>query len=171
MQKGLIHIYTGDGKGKTTAALGLAVRACGRGALVLWTSFLKDYDSGEFKNAPFTLLTGAPVTKFWFMMSGDEKQATRQEHDDRLRAVFRQAAEMRADMLVLDETFGAIAVGALDEALVCQLLDQKPENLEVVMTGRDAPQSVVTRADYVSEIMARKHPFEQDVPARVFIEY
>lgn len=169
---GLIHIYTGTGKGKTTAALGLAVRASGRGNKVLWTSFLKDYDSGEFLlGLPFEVFRGEPVTKFVFSMTEDEKKATREEHEARLKAIFDKAAAEKYDMIVLDETLGALAMGMLGEELVLELLAKKPAELEVVLTGRDPSEKMKDACDYLSEITAVKHPYEKGVPARIGVEW
>ena len=105
---GLIHIYCGDGKGKTTAAVGLCVRAQGRGRKCLWTSFLKDYDSGEFiGQTPFTLYQGEPVRQFVFTMTEEQKQATANEHTPRLKTVFAKAAQEGFDLLVLDEVIAS----------------------------------------------------------------
>ncbi len=172
MTRGLVHIYTGDGKGKTTCAVGLAVRAGGRGRKVLWTSFLKDYNSGEFMTElPFEVVRGEPVKKFWFAMTDEEKAAVKREHADRLDMIFARAAELDADLLMLDETLGALGVGALEEKQVVALLKSRPEKLEVVMTGRDPSNALVALADYVSEIRAVKHPYEDGVPAREGIEF
>lgn len=172
MQKGLIHIYTGEGKGKTTAAFGLAMRASGRGKKVLWTSFLKDFDSGEFLHAlPFEVVHGQPVHKFWFTMTDEEKAAVRAEHTDRLRSLFARCAAEAVDLLVLDETLGSLAVGALCEDDVLSLLRSRPESLEVVLTGRSPSPELAEMADYISEIVPRKHPFDRGIPSREGIEF
>lgn len=172
MQKGLIHIYTGDGKGKTTAAFGLAMRAAGRGKKVLWTSFLKDYNSGEFMNAlPFEVVRGEPVTQFWFTMTDEQKEAVRREHTERLHSLFERCARENVDLLILDETLGSLSVGALSEEDVLAQLQKKPETLEVVLTGRSPSDRLVELADYVSELMPRKHPYDKGVPSREGIEF
>lgn len=172
MQKGLIHIYTGDGKGKTTAAFGLAMRAAGRGKKVLWTSFLKDYDSGEFMNTlPFEVVRGEPVTQFWFTMTDEQKDAVRREHTARLQSLFERCAREDVDLLILDETLGSLSVGALSEEDVLAALQGKPEKLEVVLTGRSPSDHLVEVADYVSELMPRKHPYDKGIPSREGIEF
>ena len=171
MKNALIHIYTGDGKGKTTAAVGLCFRCGGRGYKVGLTSFLKDFDSGEYMTeGPFTVFRGTPVTKFWFMMNEEEKNAVRAEHKQRLYSIFETAAKEQYDLVALDEVLGSIAVGALEESDVLACLKNKPDTLEVVITGRDPSPAMVEIADYVSEIKAVKHPYDKGIPARDGIE-
>ncbi len=171
-EKGLIHIYTGDGKGKTTAAVGLSVRASGRGRKVVWTSFLKDYDSGEFMlDLPFEVFKGQAVTKFWFVMDDSEKAAVKAEHTQRLKSLFARAKTESIDLLILDETLGALAVGALDESDLIDCLKSRHDKLEVVLTGRDPSPALMEIADYVSEMKPLKHPYEAGVPAREAIEF
>lgn len=172
MQNGLIHIYTGEGKGKTTAAFGLAMRMSGRGRKLVWTSFLKDFDSGEFMHAlPFPVERGVPVTKFWFLMTDEEKEAIRTEHRARLLGLFERAAREDLDALFLDETLGSLSVGALCEQDVLDCLKNKPEKLEVILTGRAPSLALMDAADYVSELRPLKHPYEKGVPAREGIEF
>ena len=168
---GLIHIYCGDGKGKTTAAVGLCVRASGRGKKCLWTSFLKDYDSGEFVGTfPFTLYQGEPVRQFVFTMSEEQKKATADEHTQRLKDVFEKASKEGFDLLVLDESIASCNLGLIPTDLLVQLLREKPTHLEVVMTGRDPKAELVELADYVSEIRPIKHPYDNGIPSREGIE-
>ena len=171
MQNALIHIYTGDGKGKTTALVGLCFRCSGRGFKVGMTSFLKDFDSGEYlQPTPYTVFKGTPVKKFWFMMTDEEKAAVKKEHTERLFEIFRIAKEENYDLIALDEVLGSIAVGALNEQDVIKCLKETPDTLEVAISGRDPSAAMVELADYVSEIKAVKHPFEKGIGARVGIE-
>ncbi|MDD3193547.1 MAG: cob(I)yrinic acid a,c-diamide adenosyltransferase [Oscillospiraceae bacterium] len=168
---GLIHIYCGDGKGKTTAAVGLCVRATGRGHKCLWTSFLKDYDSGEFMgNLPFTLYKGEPVRQFVFTMTEEQKLATANEHTERLKRVFEKAAAENFDLLVLDESVASCNLNLIPVGLLVQLLQEKPDHLEVILTGRDPHPELVALADYISEIQPVKHPYNRGVPSREGIE-
>ena len=168
---GLIHIYCGDGKGKTTAAVGLCVRAQGRGRKCLWTSFLKDYDSGEFiGQTPFTLYQGEPVRQFVFTMTEEQKQATANEHTQRLKTVLAKAAQEGFDLLVLDEVIASCNLDLIPVNLLIQLLHNKPSHLEVILTGRDPKPELVELAHYVSEIHPVKHPYDNGVPSREGIE-
>ncbi len=173
MEQSCIHAYTGDGKGKTTAALGLCLRAYGRGRAVLWTSFLKDYNSGEFFGTPpFTLYPGVPMPGFFPNLPPDVQQQVRDEHQTRLRALFAQAAEQNIALLVLDEVLGALSLGIVPLDLLQNLLQTRPDTLEVVLTGRDLPPELAALCDYISVITAQKHPYDTTgLTARVGIEY
>jgi cob(I)alamin adenosyltransferase len=173
--KGLVHIYTGDGKGKTTASIGLGMRAYGRGFKVLLVQFLKGMETGEMAainelGSRFTLHRGKGIKKFTWQMNEEEFE---QLKDDQ-RKVFEFASEAvrggKWDLVILDEVMGAITskVFALDE--VIELVKGKPDALELVLTGRNAPQELIELADYVSEIKAVKHPMEKGIPARKGIE-
>ena len=168
---GLIHIYCGDGKGKTTAAVGPCVRACGHGRKCLWTSFLKDYDSGEFMGTtPFTIYPGEPVRQFVFTMTEEQKQATANEHTQRLKAVFSKAEQENFDLLVLDESIASCNLNLIPTDLLVRLLQKKPSHLEVILTGRDTKPEPIELAHYVSEIRPIKHPYDSGVPSREGIE-
>lgn len=173
MKSGLVHIYCGDGKGKTSAACGLALRCAYYGAPVVIAQFLKDGTSGECrmleKLPNVTLLCGNPSGKFSFQMNEAEKAETAAV----IRGTFARAAEAAqgARLLVLDEIMAAVSCGFLPEDEVARFLDGRPDGLEVVMTGRNPPEALLARADYVSEVVKRKHPFEQGIPAREGIEW
>ena len=173
--KGLVHIYTGNGKGKTTAAIGLGIRACGRGFRVLMVQFLKGAGTGEVftlkKLEPdFVLHRGTELNKFTWNMTEDELRQAKARQED----IFRFAAEAvsggNCDLLILDEVLGAISAGMVDAKAVADFVRTKPERLELVLTGRDAPAELVELADYVSDINAVKHPMEKGMPARKGIE-
>ncbi len=173
--KGLIHIYTGDGKGKTTAAIGLGVRACGRGLKVLMVQFLKGSPTGEMVSLKalepgFILYRGTETKKFTWEMNAEEKlEAAAQQHSI-LEFAVKSAAGGGYDLIILDEVLGAIHSGMLEENAVIDFMKQKPDNLELVLTGRGAGPELVALADYVSEIRAVRHPSEKGIPARKGIE-
>jgi cob(I)alamin adenosyltransferase len=173
--KGLVHIYTGNGKGKTTAAVGLGVRAYGRGFRVLMVQFLKGAETGELialkKFEPeFILKRGKPINKFTWEM--DEVERT--EAEKAMSELFKNAVEASRDsnlkMLILDEVMASITTGFVDLQEVVAFIKNKPEKLEVVLTGRNAPKELVELADYVSEINPVKHPMEKGITARIGIE-
>lgn len=173
-QMGLIHLYCGDGKGKTTCAMGLALRCAAQGDEIVIAQFLKDGTSGECrmlaKMDNVTLLAANPVGKFSFAMNEEEKETTRAALARTFRAATDFAARNHARMLVLDEVCGAIGCGLMDEKDVLEFLDHKPEDLEVVLTGRDPSDALQARADYISEICKRRHPFDKGIAAREGIE-
>lgn len=170
---GLIHIYCGDGKGKTTAAIGLAVRCAGSGRKVLILQFLKDGKSSEF--ASLSHVPGIeviPQTRtfgFTWTLTPEEKAEAAAYYTALLEEAFHRVGDF--DLLILDEALGACATGMVDESRLLALLDGKPELLEVVLTGRDPSQALLDRADYVTEMKMVKHPFKRGVAAREGIEY
>ncbi len=174
--KGLVHIYTGDGKGKTTAVLGLGVRACGWGLKVLMVQFLKGAPTGEMYSLEvlepgFTLHRGIETKKFTWEMNNDEKAQIAAEQRRIFEYAVGAAARGKVNLLILDEALGAISSGMLDKDTVIKFIKDKPESLELVLTGRGAAPELVELADYVSEIQAVKHPAEKGVKARKGIEY
>lgn len=170
---GLIHIYCGDGKGKTTAALGLALRCAGSGRKVLLLQFFKDGKSSEF--AALERVPGiraVPQTRsfgFSWTLGEEERREARAYYSGLLEDSFARAEGF--DLLVLDEAMSACTTGMIDEARLLELLERKPAGLEVVMTGRNPGEALLERADYVTEMKLVKHPFQQGVPAREGIEY
>lgn len=171
---GLIHIYTGDGKGKTTAALGLILRASGRGLHVVLGQFLKGRETGELHTLSLLpgvkVFRGKPLTKFSFQMNEQEKAEVLQSHNEFIQELAWYCRQEETDLLVLDEVIGACGTHLLDESLLIDFLKNKPEHLEVVMTGRSPSPELLELADYVSEICKRKHPFDKGIPAREGIE-
>ena len=158
--KGLIEIYTGDGKGKTTAALGLAVRACGHGAHVAIVQFMK----GWARYGELTAVKHLPGVTL--VHTGREKCIFRGDETDE---DFKEAA--RGLLVILDEINVAIDFGLVDADDVAELLRGKPEKTEIVLTGRNAPKSLLDMADLVSEMKEIKHPYRQGITARKGVEY
>lgn len=171
---GLIHIYCGDGKGKTTTGMGLCVRAAGYGYKVLIYQFMKNNRTSERKVLEnvdnITIIDGLEEEKFSFQMTEEEKAQRREFYAGQLEKVTKLAAEEGYDVLFLDEVIYTIRAGLLSEQPVVDFLDHRPENLEVIMTGQGPGEELLKRADYVSEICMRKHPFEKGIPARDGIE-
>lgn len=175
MEKGYVQIYTGDGKGKTTAALGLALRAAGRGLRVIIVQFMKGRDSGELRS--LALLPGVRVYrtakcgKFFASMTDAEKAELRASCHGIIDQIAGWLAGNEADLLILDEAMGAIHCGAVAAGAFLRLLDARPDSMEIVLTGRRAPQALIDRADLVTEMAPVKHYFDRGVPARKGIEY
>lgn len=175
MELGLIHIYCGDGKGKTTAAMGLGMRAVGRDKKVLLTQFLKDNETGELNSieklgANFEVFKGIPVKKFFKFMSPEEQMVTKMEHEERFNKVTQKAINENFDLLILDEIIASTNLDLVPLVEVITFLENKPEGLEVILTGRNPNEKLIELADYVSEIKAIKHPYEKGINSRIGIE-
>lgn len=172
--KGLVHIYCGDGKGKTTASLGLSIRASGRGKRVLIVQFLKSGETGELfilKKIPnIQVIRSTEQLGFTFRMNEQQKQHAAQIQQELFSQAFESANAKNCDLLVLDEIMAAINAKMIPVGQVVELIKAKPEELEVVLTGRNPPQELMELADYVSEIRKVKHPFDKGIPARIAIE-
>ncbi len=174
MKTGLIHIYCGDGKGKTTAAMGLALRCAGRGCPVVVAQFLKDGTSGECRMLAkldnVTLFAANPCGKFSWQLTDDEKFRTANALHRMFEAASGFAVKKSARLLVLDEACGASAAGLLDEQILLDFLDSKPEGLEVILTGRNPSDKLLERADYITEMLKIRHPYDKGIAAREGIE-
>lgn len=175
MNKGLIHLYYGNGKGKTTAALGLALRASGRGKKVVIVQFLKNSPTGEIialKNIPnITVLRGKGGAPFTFSMDKKEQEETYAIHNQNLSAAIELVKTDKCQLLILDEILDAIQTELLDYKLLTQFLYSKPEQLELVITGHTPDKNLLEIADYITEMVNHKHPYDMGIPAREGIEY
>jgi cob(I)alamin adenosyltransferase len=177
MGKGLIHIYTGEGKGKTTAAIGLAVRAAGQGKRVLFAQFFKDDrdSSGEkelFKDyLPMIELIRSNVRHPIFTKGRTDKAALEDSISRMFNTIRERIKNNSLDLLVLDEINSVIRGEWLSLDDILLLLRDKPERLEVVLTGREANVELVKIADYATEMLKIKHPFDKGIKARKGIEY
>ena len=167
---GLLHLYYGDGKGKTTAAMGLALRAMGSGKRVVILQFLKGGKSGE---VPLLEQLGAKVyrgkagQKFVFQMNEAEKAATRDLQNRNLAAAMTEDA----DLLVLDEAGSAWELDMVDKALLQKAVLERPAEQECVLTAHAAPQWMLDTADYATEMKCHRHPYQRGISARQGIEY
>ncbi len=168
---GLIHLYCGNGKGKTTAAMGLAIRCAGAGKKVLVIQFLKDNSSSERKIlegiSNIDVVDGRDCEKFVFAMNENEKKQTSQYCTEQLGRFFEKAAGY--DMLVLDEVAVAVGCGLIDEEYLIGLL--KNCNAEVVMTGGTVSDAMLEICDYITEMKKIKHPFDKGIQARKGVEF
>ncbi|UCC68088.1 MAG: cob(I)yrinic acid a,c-diamide adenosyltransferase [Armatimonadota bacterium] len=185
LSRGLIQVYTGTGKGKTTAALGLAMRAAGHGLRVCFVQLLKrGWDSGERKAAQ-RLSPEIEIHAFGAPQWGDQSKADKDtpwwelppSEEDRKQAREGALFALRAvtsgdyDIVVLDEVFGALKLGLISLEEVMELIQRKPPKVELVLTGREAPDEVLGQADLVTEMNAVKHPYHRGIEARRGIEY
>lgn len=172
---GLVHIYCGDGKGKTTSAVGLAVRCAGSGSRVLFYQFMKPETSSErkvLKQIPeVTVLSGYTISKFSFAMTDEEKAEAAVGYQKQFADIVQLLEKGEYQMVILDEIMSCINCGFLPLEAVLDWLKNRPDGLEVVMTGRDPAPCLVECADYVSEVQKQKHPFDHGVRARKGIEF
>ncbi|ADD02054.1 ATP:corrinoid adenosyltransferase BtuR/CobO/CobP [Thermoanaerobacter italicus Ab9] len=175
MERGLIQVYTGDGKGKTTASIGLGIRAVGRGFKVYMVQFLKGADTGELhtlKNIEnFKVFRFQSTNKFFWTLTEEEKKILAEDMKKAYDFVVEVLKNKKCDVLILDEIMAAIYSKMYTVEDVLKLIDMKPKEMELVLTGRSAPQEIIERADLVTEMKAIKHPFEKGIPARYGIEY
>ena len=172
--EGLIQLYTGDGKGKTTAAIGQAVRAAGHGFKVGFVYFFKDPECSS--DGELASLKKLGVECFFFAKYHPHHQRVsfdevRDECLNGIEFIEKLFKDGSWDMLVLDELNVAVRDGFLKEGEVLTLLDKKPRKLELILTGRGATEGLVNKADLVSEVKKVKHPFDRGVKSRKGIEY
>lgn len=173
-ERGLVMVFTGNGKGKTTAALGLALRALGQGMRVLMLQFVKgDTGSGELKAA--SRIEGLEIRPLGigFVHLGDEKALVK-HREAAARALAEGWTAVRAgahEMVILDEILVAVKLGLITEADVLGLVEAKPPELHLVLTGRGASPRLVEMADLVTEMLEVKHHYQDGVRAQKGIEY
>lgn len=169
----MIHLYCGDGKGKTTAAMGLALRMAGRGKGVVIAQFLKGSDTGErYALARLPQVTLLPVpdhVKFSFALTPEEHLAEAERADVLLTQAGLLAQAEHCGLLVLDEVCSAISTGLLSLEAVLNVMDSL--NTELVLTGRDAHPDLEARADYITRCSKVRHPYDQGIQARPGIEF
>ncbi|MEW5783814.1 MAG: cob(I)yrinic acid a,c-diamide adenosyltransferase [Bacillota bacterium] len=171
-KRGLVMVYTGDGKGKTTAAVGQALRALGHGYRIYMIHFMKGRDYGEF-------LVSAYLPNWTVVRTGRDEFVDRenpaQVDIELARDGFERAKKAifsgDYDLVVLDEINVAVDYGLIPEAELLALLAEKPAPISLILTGRGASPELVKRADMVSEVLAIKHHYDSGVPDRKGIEY
>ncbi len=173
--RGLVHIYFGNGKGKTTCAIGLGIRAVGSGYNALMVQFLKSGESSELKTLSkvegFNIYKSDDVKGFFWQMNDEEKKQLKKATEECYKYAVKSAIKGDVDLLILDEILGTIENGLLTCETLIEFINNKPEKLELVLTGRKAPLKLIEKADYVSEILEIKHPMTNGVQARKGIEY
>ena len=171
LSRAYVQVYTGDGKGKTTAALGLALRASGHGLRTYIGQFMKGQPYGELEALrDHRLIT---IEQYGDVRCIHREEVTSEHLDQAHRGLERVREAMLSgeyDIVVLDEVNVTIWFGMLDVEKVLALLDQRPAHVEVILTGRRAPQELIERADLVTEMRMVKHYYEQGVMARKGIE-
>ncbi len=170
MEKGMVHIYTGDGKGKTSSAIGLAIRCAGYGKKVTVYQFLKATPTGELSSLEklgIKVIRVNTCEKFYYDMNDEEKLVTKAETESILKTLFSE----NHDLLILDEILCAVNNKIIDVDAVTDIIKNKRYSTELVLTGRNAPEALLKYADYVSEIKCIKHPYNAGVDARCGIDF
>jgi cob(I)alamin adenosyltransferase len=174
-QRGLIHVYTGAGKGKTTAALGVAMRALGWGFRVCVVQFIKGY--AQIGEARFAQELGDRLVLKQFAVDPTRHidEAKLRERQEAAAAAMEFAEQTVAGgqygLVILDEINNALHYGLIDTDRVLALIASKPHHVELILTGRNAPKPIIDAADYVTEMKLVKHPFEKGVAARKGIDF
>jgi len=176
MEAGYVQVYTGDGKGKTTAALGQGLRAVGRGLNVVMVQFLKGIESGELQavkrlEPQFKIMRFAETKKFFWQLTDEEKELLRKKTRQEMEQLEQLLKESPCDVLILDEIMAAIHGGLVNVDEVCRFIDNKPRGMELILTGRNVPPQIASRADLITEMRKIKHYMDKGVGARRGIEY
>ncbi|TCL55468.1 cob(I)alamin adenosyltransferase [Kineothrix alysoides] len=175
MKQGLIHVYCGDGKGKTTAAAGLALRAAGCGERVIFAQFMKGNESGELsameRIQEIELLRNSRNYGFYKNMSDADKKEITREHNEILKEVMRKIESGGYGMVILDEITYPYELDLIDKSEVERLIKEKPPSLELVLTGREPDELFLEYADYITRMKCIRHPYEKGIPARRGVEF
>ncbi|MFL0250824.1 cob(I)yrinic acid a,c-diamide adenosyltransferase [Clostridium neuense] len=176
IKEGFIEIYTGDGKGKTTAALGLGMRAAGNEMIVYMVQFLKGSETGELASIKklepyFKIFRFEKERDFFWNLNNEEKEELKIEIRRAYNFCMDVLKNQKCDILIMDEVMGALGNKLLSEEDILKLMESKPKNVELVLTGRNVPLNIINKADLVTEMKPIKHYFEKGVTARKGIEY
>lgn len=175
MKEGCIHLYYGDGKGKTTAAVGLAVRMAGGDGRVCFAQFMKGGYTGELavleRLEQVQICRASKDFPFYHQMSEHEKVEITHIHNEILEQIISLCEGKMVDMVVLDEITYPVAFHLIDEIRLKEFLQKEWNGIELVLTGRDPSQEMLERAHYITEMKAIRHPYQMGIPARRGIEY
>ena len=171
----MIHIYYGDGKGKTTAAVGLTARAAGSNMKVLFVQFLKTEFSGERHTLYHTenvTITSCPIElKFTYEMDEKERVQSAKIFKDMFDNAVTTALMERYDVVVLDEVFDVINHDMISEAEVYEFITNAPKSMEIIMTGHNPSARFLDIADYITEFKKIRHPYDRGITGRKGIEF
>jgi cob(I)alamin adenosyltransferase len=154
--QGKLHIYMGEGKGKTTAAVGQAVRFAGHEGKVAFVQFMKDSSSGELTSFEdldnITVMPNPGFYGFTWEISEQGKEEVRQVYEQYMDSLLFRVLQSDFGMLVMDEIVTAVEKGFIAQETLMDFLDQLPDNMEIVLTGRYPAQELIDRADYITEM-------------------
>lgn len=168
---GLVHVYTGEGKGKTSAGMGLVIRALGRGLRVKIIQLFKR-DTGEqffFENSGVEYFQFNPLHPYFKDYKPEDLENLKKDFNEFWEGATENLDDY--DLILIDEVGPGINWGVIPEEMILEFIENKPKNMELILTGRDFPESVKEKADYVSEITKVKHPYDKGILAREGVEY
>jgi cob(I)alamin adenosyltransferase len=176
LEKGYVQVYTGNGKGKTTAAVGQAVRAVGNGLKVYMLQFLKTDPTGELEIAKligdkFQIFRFESKKGFFWNLKDEEKVVLKNEVNTAYNFAMEVIKNNSCDVFILDEIMGVLSNKLLTEDQVMELISNKPINMELILTGRNVPDSIKNKADLITEMKDIKHYMDKGVYSREGIEY
>lgn len=176
LDEGFVQIYTGNGKGKTTAAIGQGIRAYGNGLKVIMVQFLKSGKTGELNTIDelgenFEIFRFEKRRGFVWTLSEEEKLEVKKEVGVAYNFILDIIENCKCDMLIIDEIMGVLKNEFLSVEDVLNLIEKKPKNMELIMTGRNVPEEIVNKANLVTEMREIKHYYKEGVPARKGVEF
>lgn len=176
LEKGYIQIYTGDGKGKTTAALGLGMRAAGNGLKVYMVQFLKSSMTGELNSVKmlqpnFKIFRFEKERNFFWNLNEQEKLELKNEILEAYNFCLKALKNNECDILIMDEIMGVLKNKLIEEEQLLELINIKPVDVELVLTGRNVPVKIQEKADLITEMKAVKHYYTEGVASREGIEF
>jgi len=173
MKRGMVQLYTGEGKGKTTAAVGLALRALGSGWRVLFVQFMKSIESAEIGMLGRCGGESVEIMREWDDTFVVERPTSKQKQmcENLFESMQKRVELWRPDMVVLDEVAVAVHLGLLQQERVLDFLKKRSQRIEIVMTGRNATDAMIESSDLVTRMEKIKHYYDEGVKARKGIEY
>lgn len=176
LEQGLVQVYTGEGKGKTTAAIGQGIRAYGNGLKVYMIQFLKSGKTGELTTIEelgenFKIFRFEKPKDFTWNLNEEELEELRLEIRDGYKFILDVIKENKCDLLIIDEVMAVLSNKFLSVEDVLYIIDNKPKNMEVILTGRNVPSEIIEKSNLVTEMKCIKHYYNEGIPAREGIEY
>ena len=176
LEIGYVQVYTGNGKGKTTAAVGQAIRSAGNGLKVYMLQFLKTGETGELEIAKllgdkFQIFRFQTQEGFFWNLNDEEKAVLQTEVNTAYDFAMEVVKNAKCDVFILDEIMGVLSNKLLTEEQIINLIDNKPINMELILTGRNASDSIINKADLVTNMEKVKHYIDNGIYAREGIEY
>jgi cob(I)alamin adenosyltransferase len=176
LEQGLVQVYTGEGKGKTTAAIGQGIRAYGNGLKVYMIQFLKGGKTGELATVGelgenFKIFRFEKPKDFTWNLNEEELKQLRLEIREGYNFILDVIKENKCDLLIIDEVMAVLSNKFLSVEEVLHIIDNKPKNMEIILTGRNVPNEIIEKSNLVTEMKCIKHYFNEGIPAREGIEY